>query len=231
MLNRNSVVKKFINSPELLTNFCLRELARRWGPAKVGRPANKPLRVEATSDPSSSFESFSDSLVPLVPGPSTFSAEFTTEPTTRPYFPTGWVVYRWCAISDYNYPRLLRVNSNRVAYRRYTRLISLWWKKKNWYPLSERTEQTESVDLRATIHHHHIFNLRNCACVRGPFVLHHVRNSYVFAFFLYNTRARPTQFLLTFLLSYVRALPMDKLNLVFLRLCITFLESYAAHRR
>lgn len=74
--------EKFTNSPELLTNFCLRELARRWGPAKVGRPANKPLRVEATSDPSSSFESFTDSLAPRVPGPSTFSAEFTTEPAT-----------------------------------------------------------------------------------------------------------------------------------------------------
>lgn len=74
--------KRFIDSPELLANFCLRELARRWGPAKVGRPASKPLRVEATSDPSSSFESFTDSLAPRVPGPSTFSAEFTTEPAT-----------------------------------------------------------------------------------------------------------------------------------------------------
>lgn len=67
--------KKFTDSPELLANFCLRELARRWGPAKVGRPASKPLRVVATSDPSSSFESFTDSLAPRVPGPSTFSAE------------------------------------------------------------------------------------------------------------------------------------------------------------
>ncbi|KAH0950718.1 hypothetical protein HN011_001904 [Eciton burchellii] len=67
--------KGFTDSPELLTNFCLRELARRWGPAKVGRPASRPLRVDATSDPSSPFESFTDSLAPRVPGPSTFSAK------------------------------------------------------------------------------------------------------------------------------------------------------------
>ncbi|KAL2737827.1 hypothetical protein V1478_001913 [Vespula squamosa] len=72
---------KVVDLPELLANLCLRELASRWGPAKVGSPANKPLRVAATSGRFSSVESFTeDSLAPRVLGPSTFSVESTTEP-------------------------------------------------------------------------------------------------------------------------------------------------------
>lgn len=74
---------KFVNLPELLANFCLRELARRWGPAKLGSPANKLLSLEATSGPTSALEPFTDSLASCVPGPSTFSAEFLTEPETN----------------------------------------------------------------------------------------------------------------------------------------------------
>lgn len=74
---------KFVNLPELLANFCLREVARRWGPAKLGSPANKLLSLEATSGPTSALEPFTDSLASCVPGPSTFSAEFLTEPETN----------------------------------------------------------------------------------------------------------------------------------------------------
>lgn len=63
---------KFVNLPELLVNFCLRELARRWGPANAGSPANKPLSVVAMSALSLPFESFNDSCASCVPGPSTF---------------------------------------------------------------------------------------------------------------------------------------------------------------
>lgn len=74
----------------------------------------------------------------------------------------------------------------------------------------------ESVNLRVEIHHHHhIFNPRNRAWGNIAFTLHiHV---------LSCIYIRSTQFLLTFLLSYVRVIPMGRLNLPFLHLSITSL--------